>query len=137
MIGFVLKMIIYVGVYNGCSPPANQTRKIAGYHAVKIVGWGQTDIDPTLQYWTVQVRSVKKNDFRFIIALKNADFPLTKMTRFNVLQNSWGPTWGQEGYFKMVWDFTDEFNVTHSSCGLGKQVVAGLPDFTRGGGWTF
>ena len=42
------------GVYNGCSPPANLTRKIAGYHAVKIVGWGTTDIDPALNYWTVQ-----------------------------------------------------------------------------------
>ena len=39
------------GVYNGCSPPANQSRKIAGYHAIKIVGWGSTDIDPVLDYW--------------------------------------------------------------------------------------
>ena len=42
------------GVYNGCSPPANMSRKVAGYHAVKIVGWGTTDIDPSLDYWTVQ-----------------------------------------------------------------------------------
>ena len=40
-------------------------------------------------------------------------------------------TWGEDGYFKMVWDFTDEFNVTHSSCGVGKGVVAGLPDLSK------
>lgn len=42
-----------------------------------------------------------------------------------------GKTWGEDGYFKMVWDFTDEFNVTHSSCGVGKGVVAGLPDLSK------
>jgi len=36
-----------------------------------------------------------------------------------------------QGYFNMVMDFTDEFGFNHSSCGLGKQVVAGLPDLTR------
>jgi len=70
-----------------------------GYHAVKIVGWGSTDIDPTLDYWTVQ--------------------------------NSWGPKWGQSGYFNMVMDFKDEFNVSHSSCGIGTGVIAGLADIDR------
>jgi len=29
-------------------------------------------------------------------------------------------------------DYVDELNQTHNSCGVGRQVVAGLPDFTRG-----
>ena len=36
-------------------------------------------------------------------------------------------------YFNMVMDFTDEFNVTHSSCGVGTQVSAGLIDLNRTG----
>jgi len=87
------------GVYNGCSPPSNQSRKLAGYHAIKIVGWGSTDIDPVLDYWTVQ--------------------------------NSWGPGWGMSGYFNMVMDFTDQFGVNHSSCGIGTQAIVGQADVTR------
>ena len=83
---------------------------------------GTTDIDPTLRYWTVQNSwgpvSTRSFPISFVIAPQNHVRWPTQ-------------TWGENGYFKMVWDFTDEFNVTHSSCGVGKGVVAGLPDLSK------
>ena len=35
------------------------SRKIAGYHAVKIVGWGETDVDPTLKYCECAVAAAR------------------------------------------------------------------------------
>lgn len=47
------------------------------------------------------------------------------------VQNSWGPGWGMSGYFNMVMDFTDQFGVNHSSCGIGTQAIVGQADVTR------
>jgi hypothetical protein len=77
---------------------------------------GTTDIDPTLSYWTVQSESPRGTDQ----PSKSTAPQHVSACLCLCVADSWGPTWGEEGYFKMVWDFTDEFNVTHSSCGVGK-----------------
>ena len=52
------------GIYQKTSISSTE---LAGYHAVRIVGWGQ---EGSLKYWTVA--------------------------------NSWGPQWGEEGFFRIV-----------------------------------
>ena len=93
---------------------------------------GTTDIDPTLSYWTVQNSwgPVSARPMSKIHLDRSADICFEIRTQIHVVR--WPTqTWGENGYFKMVWDFTDEFNVTHSSCGVGKGVVAGLPDLSK------
>ena len=68
------------------------SRKIAGYHAVKIVGWGETDVDPTLKYCECAAAAARPRAWRLTPGL----------LRVGTVQNSWGPHWGESGYFNMV-----------------------------------
>ena len=69
------------------------SRKIAGYHAVKIVGWGETDVDPTLKYCEcAAAAAARPRAWRLTPGLLGA----------GTVQNSWGPHWGESGYFNMV-----------------------------------
>jgi cathepsin B len=88
-----------------------------GGHAVQIIGWGTEDSQP---YWVSTMRSpARPRTYRLVFCFSTFASPSGCGTlRLQLVVNSFGVTWGDKGFFKIIRGA--------GSAGIDQNVVAGL-----------